>query len=150
MASNEENKCIFCKIAAKEPIDGKLTDIVHEDEKYVAFRDIRPATKYHFLIIPKRHVGNPKSLTADELELIVELQNIGKSVLEKQNIDLGEDTTLYGYHWPPFNSIEHLHLHAIGETDNMRLVSKGIYYKNSPWFATHQWLVNHLTKMKNQ
>ncbi len=48
----EENQmpdCIFCKIA-----QGTLeSDIVHEDDQAVAFRDINSQAPTHILIIPK-------------------------------------------------------------------------------------------------
>lgn len=28
-----------------------------QDEHYIAFRDHNPSTKFHFLVIPKRHYG---------------------------------------------------------------------------------------------
>ncbi len=43
--------CIFCKIAKGEiPCDK-----VYEDDKYLAFLDIRPLNKGHCLVIPKKH-----------------------------------------------------------------------------------------------
>lgn len=46
--------CIFCKIAKKEI----STDLVYEDENYVAFYDIHPQAPTHILIIPKKHIEN--------------------------------------------------------------------------------------------
>ncbi len=46
--------CIFCKIANKE-IDSQL---IFEDDKVVAFRDLNPQAPQHILIIPKKHFAN--------------------------------------------------------------------------------------------
>ena len=43
--------CIFCKIANKEI----PADIIYEDDKIVAFLDIRPVNPGHTLVIPKDH-----------------------------------------------------------------------------------------------
>ncbi len=43
--------CIFCKIVKKEI----PAHIVYEDENFLAFLDIRPASPGHTQIIPKRH-----------------------------------------------------------------------------------------------
>lgn len=43
--------CIFCKIIKKEI----PANIVYEDEKFLAFLDIRPLSPGHTLIIPKAH-----------------------------------------------------------------------------------------------
>jgi histidine triad (HIT) family protein len=43
--------CIFCQI-----VSGKShSDVVYEDEKYVAFLDIFPFSKGHTLVCPKEH-----------------------------------------------------------------------------------------------
>ncbi|MBI2084398.1 MAG: HIT domain-containing protein [Candidatus Aenigmarchaeota archaeon] len=46
-----EQKCIFCAIIAKQiPSYG-----IYEDENFMAFLDIRPLTKGHALVAPKKH-----------------------------------------------------------------------------------------------
>ncbi len=45
--------CLFCKIANKE-IE---SDIVFEDDKVMAFKDISPAAPVHLLVIPKKAAG---------------------------------------------------------------------------------------------
>ncbi len=45
---SHDPNCLFCKIAAGEIPSTK----VHEDEEFVAFRDIRPAAETHVLVIP--------------------------------------------------------------------------------------------------
>jgi histidine triad (HIT) family protein len=43
--------CIFCKIISKQ-IPGH---VIHENEHFLAFLDIRPLNAGHTLIIPKKH-----------------------------------------------------------------------------------------------
>src|SRR5437867_10263722 len=45
-------ECVFCKIAKKQ-IPAKL---IYEDEKFLAFLDIRPMNPGHTLIVPKQHL----------------------------------------------------------------------------------------------
>ena len=47
-----EKDCIFCKIAKGEIPSNK----VYEDEKFMAFLDIKPIADGHLLVIPKEHV----------------------------------------------------------------------------------------------
>ncbi|HEY4298111.1 MAG TPA: HIT domain-containing protein, partial [Paraburkholderia sp.] len=47
---SHDPNCLFCKIAAGEIPSTK----VHEDEEFVAFRDIRPAAETHVLVIPRK------------------------------------------------------------------------------------------------
>jgi histidine triad (HIT) family protein len=48
------DNCIFCKISQKKIPSA----IVYEDEEMIAFKDINPIDKVHFLIIPKEHIVN--------------------------------------------------------------------------------------------
>jgi hypothetical protein len=47
---SHDSNCLFCKIASGEIPSTK----VHEDDEFVAFRDIRPAAETHVLVIPCR------------------------------------------------------------------------------------------------
>jgi histidine triad (HIT) family protein len=51
--------CIFCKIARKEI----PSEIVYEDENFIAFLDIHPRSKGMTLIVPKKHI---KTFEEDE------------------------------------------------------------------------------------
>ena len=46
--------CIFCNIAA----GAMPAEIVHEDERTVAFLDIFPAAHGHVLVIPRAHADD--------------------------------------------------------------------------------------------
>ena len=44
--------CLFCMIA-----EGKIpSKKLYEDDQVVAFYDIHPQAKVHFLVIPKKHM----------------------------------------------------------------------------------------------
>ena len=53
--------CIFCKIINREI----PSDIVYEDDEVIAFKDIRPVTPVHILVIPKKHISSLVELTED-------------------------------------------------------------------------------------
>lgn len=42
----------------------------------------------------------------------------------------------FGFHWPPFNSITHLHLHAIAPVSEMSLTSRIIFKEGTLWFVS--------------
>ena len=44
------NDCIFCQIVKKKI----SASIIYEDKYLLAFKDINPIDKIHFLIIPKK------------------------------------------------------------------------------------------------
>lgn len=51
LLAQQKANCIFCKIIAKEI----PSQVVFEDDKFIAIMDIRPATKGHVLLMPKEH-----------------------------------------------------------------------------------------------
>lgn len=50
--------CLFCKIINKKV----PSDIVYEDEKAIAFKDIHPKAPVHLLILPKKHIPSVNHL----------------------------------------------------------------------------------------
>ncbi|KAM4040293.1 adenosine 5'-monophosphoramidase HINT3 isoform 2-T2 [Anomaloglossus baeobatrachus] len=129
-----DSKCIFCRIATSQEGDAEL---LHSDEELACFRDIRPGAPYHYLVVPKKHVGNCKTLTVQNMV------EVGKNVLQKNNVPNLEDIRL-GFHWPPFCSISHLHLHVLAPASQLGFLSRMIYRLNSYWFITADQLIERL------
>eukprot|EP00981_Chlorochromonas_danica_P007064 scaffold1537_cov162-Ochromonas_danica.AAC.22 len=106
--------CLFCRIHQREE-PGR---IAFEDDDTVVFYTIDPASRCHLLVTPRQHVKNVTSLEGLEgISLVEKLVKTGKDTLEQ----LGEDVNnaKFCFHIPPFNSIDHLHLHAIGDVNHM-------------------------------
>ena len=103
--------CLFCKIANKE-IE---SDIVFEDDKVLAFKDISPAAPVHILVIPKIHIGSIMEI--DKMEG-PEIEGMVKTIvkvasdlgLEKNGFrivtNIGDDGG---------QSVGHLHFHILGK-----------------------------------
>lgn len=69
--------CIFCKIVEKE-VPAKL---VFEDKDHLAFLDIRPYTKGHVLVIPKKHYETFIDLPESEVtQLFLLAQRLSKKL----------------------------------------------------------------------
>ncbi|KAK3089877.1 hypothetical protein FSP39_007277 [Pinctada imbricata] len=124
-------RCIFCKIAAKN--DPK-TQILYEDNEFVVFKDIKPAATHHYLVITKVHIKDPKQLNGGHIDLVEKMVAVGYRILEDKHADV--QNSRFGFHWPPFTSVQHLHLHAISPTTEMGFIGKGIFSPNSFWFVT--------------
>ncbi|PIQ06211.1 MAG: histidine triad nucleotide-binding protein [Candidatus Nealsonbacteria bacterium CG18_big_fil_WC_8_21_14_2_50_37_10] len=99
--------CLFCKIANKKT----PTEIVYENDKVVAFKDIHPKAPIHLLIVPKKHITSVDHLEFQDKELVGEL------ILAAQKIAKGKK--LNGYKLiinvgrPAGQVIDHLHLHLL-------------------------------------
>ncbi|XP_064485316.1 adenosine 5'-monophosphoramidase HINT3-like [Ornithodoros turicata] len=136
------HSCIFCRIVRRE--DPK-TVVLFQDEDHVVFRDIHPAAKHHYLVIPKRHIKDPKCLTHSDIPLVQRLVEVGKQVLQQQGGAV--DSLRVGFHWPPFNSIAHLHLHVISPVEELSYIGKFVYMPGSLWFCTAEDTLAYLEKM---
>ncbi|XP_063245088.1 adenosine 5'-monophosphoramidase HINT3-like isoform X2 [Bacillus rossius redtenbacheri] len=134
MSLLDRETCVFCRIC-----DGKeQSNILYQDEKYVVFPDIKPAAKHHFLIVTREHIRDVKSLLPDQKSVLEDLVKIGKQILEKHGADLRD--VRFGFHWPPFHSISHLHLHVISPASEMGFMSRCIFRPGSWWFVTVLWV----------
>ena len=101
----EKSKCIFC--------NWETQDVVFTDEKTVVFNDKYPMAKIHILVIPKEHIDNINSLNEDHLELLNQMKTNALNHIKKINPEINENEIIFGFHTPPFNSINHLHMHCI-------------------------------------
>lgn len=93
--------CIFCKIAKKEI----PSEIVWEDENFIAFSDINPLSKGHTLIVPKKH-----------FRWVWDVENIGnyfekvkevKKILDEKYQPVFVEVKVWGIDVP------HAHVHLI-------------------------------------
>ncbi|XP_028134848.2 adenosine 5'-monophosphoramidase HINT3 [Diabrotica virgifera virgifera] len=134
--------CIFCKIIAGDA----PADILFQNEELVVFRDIKPESKHHFLVVPKKHILNVNSLQTNEDRLLVErMLEIGKKILAEHNGDL--DDVRIGFHCPPFNSINHLHLHVISPASEMGFIKRQVFRPNTWWFQSVDDTLLRLSKL---
>ncbi|MDX9814201.1 MAG: histidine triad nucleotide-binding protein [Sulfurimonas sp.] len=101
--------CIFCKIINKE----LPSNIVLEDENFLAFHDINPKAPVHILAIPKKHVDSFHEVDAKTMEgLTLFMQEVTRKVgIDKSGYrvitNIGED----GH-----QEVKHLHFHILGGT----------------------------------
>lgn len=43
--------------------------IVSQDDDVTCIKDIRPASKHHYLILPKKHISNAKAIKSEDSDL---------------------------------------------------------------------------------
>ncbi|KAJ1272028.1 hypothetical protein BS78_06G171700 [Paspalum vaginatum] len=103
--------CVFCDIARRAPTS--TAALLYSDDKVVAFRDINPSALRHYLVIPIEHIPTVNSLqkTIEDHQLVSHMVKVGKDLL-KQDAPNSEEHR-FGFHQPPFNSVDHLHLHCL-------------------------------------
>jgi len=100
--------CLFCKIIGKEI----TADIVFENEKVLAFRDINAQAPTHILVIPKKHVdGIHAADSSDDIQgiLLTAAQIARDEGIETAGYRLVINSGRHGG-----QTVEHLHLHILG------------------------------------
>jgi len=105
-----KNDCLFCKIANEEI----KADIVFQNDKIVAFRDIRPIAPVHILIIPKEHISSMNNITEERTDLLGELLYVATKIAKEQEIAEDGYKLLIRTGRHGGQEIPHIHLHLLG------------------------------------
>jgi len=101
--------CIFCEI-----IKGNIpSDIVLENEKFLAFKDINPSAPIHILIIPKNHID---SFNETDAEVMKEITPFIKKVAEKVGVLKDGYRLITNINDNGGQEVKHLHFHLLGGT----------------------------------
>lgn len=102
--------CLFCRIAKKE-IPSK---IIFEDEKILAFEDIRPLAPVHILVIPKEHIEKVSDLNKSNADLIASLVLGAKRIAKDKGIEESGYRIVFNCNKDAGQEVFHLHLHLLG------------------------------------
>jgi diadenosine tetraphosphate (Ap4A) HIT family hydrolase len=121
--------CVFCEIAA-----GNAPAVrVYEDDDYLGFLDIRPFTRGHTLVIPKRHSVD---LTDTAPDVLAGMLTVGQRIAQASrssglsatgnNIAINDGKSA-------FQSVFHIHLHVVPRRDGDKLsFAKGLLVRRDP------------------
>ena len=137
LADGSIHRCLFCAIAG-----GKWPEqVLYDDGAVVAFTPRHPDAAVHVLVVPKGHVGNSTDLVhATEVPLVKHMHAVARHTIAvcRERLASGQaavpsaqegfpplptadaphhaeqDPAVYCFHAAPWwNSIDHLHLHAL-------------------------------------
>jgi histidine triad (HIT) family protein len=113
------DNCIFCKIGKKQI----PSEIIFENDEFIAFHDINPAAPVHFLIIPKQHIAMLPDCDERHLGLLGRMTLLGKQLADEQGCGVRIDAsgarsggykTLFNTGPDGGQEVYHLHMHIIG------------------------------------
>lgn len=117
--------CRFCFITQDRAA------VIYTDDLVSVFQPLRPAAEYHFLIVPNIHIRNISDLTKQDLQLLKRMRSVAESVLKTNCSSCVEFE--YSFHTPLFNSVDHVHLHAMIRQKKGYLNT--IKYKTGTWWC---------------
>lgn len=107
--------CILCSVIRGDDVVDRLE--VFQDDLFTIMVNLYPYNPGHVMIVPLRHICDPRELSDEEVSRLHQLQTRCMNVLEGLYHPHGFNI---GYNLGPFGgaSIEHLHLHVVPRFKN--------------------------------
>ena len=105
----QQPDCIFCRIARGEV----PAQIVYEEDRAVAFRDLNPQAPTHVLVIPRRHVPSLHEGGGDPA-MLGELLVAARTIAEQEGLGEGGYRVVINNGPDAGQSVDHLHVHLLG------------------------------------
>src|SRR5262245_57598595 len=100
---------IFQKI-----IDRQIkADVVYEDDRSLAFRDINPQAPVHVLIVPKKVIATHDDLKDEDRELLGHLHLVAVKLAKQLGLGDGYRLVINGKE-SAGQTVPHLHMHLLG------------------------------------
>ncbi|OBJ21411.1 HIT family hydrolase [Mycobacterium colombiense] len=120
--------CVFCAIVAGEAPAIRI----YEDDDYLAILDIRPFTRGHTLVLPKRHSVDLTDTPPETLAAMVTLgQRIARAARSTELADATNIAVNDGR--AAFQTVSHIHLHVLPRRNGDKLsVAKGLLLRRDP------------------
>lgn len=103
-------ECIFCKIAAHQI----PANIVFENDRILAFRDLFPQAPTHILIIPKQHFSTLNDVPDQDSALLGEIMNTAKQLAKDLGLAESGYRVVMNCNADGGQSVYHIHLHLLG------------------------------------
>jgi histidine triad (HIT) family protein len=120
--------CVFCAIAAGEAPAIRI----YENDGYLAILDVRPFTRGHTLVLPKRHTVD---LMDTPPQTLAEMITIGQRIAQAARTTELADATNIGINdgRAAFQTVHHIHLHVLPRRNGDKLsVAKGMVLRRDP------------------
>lgn len=101
---------IFSKIIRKEI----PADIVFQDERVTAFKDINPLAPVHILIIPNKEIASTNEVTPEDEAMLGHMFIVARQVAEEQGVAKDGYRLLVNCGDDAGQEVYHLHMHLVG------------------------------------
>lgn len=100
--------CIFCKIA-----QGKMGELIYQDEQVVAFNDIMPQAPHHVLVVPKKHIATINDATAQDENLLGHMIFVAQEIAKKRGLSQDGYRLVFNCNQHGGQAVYHIHLHLL-------------------------------------
>ena len=103
-------ECVFCKIINKE-IPAK---VVWENDRVLAFENIKPVHPVHVLIIPKKHIASIQETKAPDGEYLSQILLAVSEIAKIKGVAQSGYRLIINCGKDSGQSVDHLHVHLVG------------------------------------
>ncbi|KAG7402053.1 hypothetical protein PHYBOEH_007267 [Phytophthora boehmeriae] len=146
------SSCRFCEI-----LRARAEPFLYEDEHVVVFRPLRPIVPSHVLIVPRAHIRNVNRLAGRHRSLLARMHRVADIVMAQPTtpdsddaeakpqessaihnetaVDRDDTSVRYSFHVPPFNSIDHVHMHAFHDDPRSLGYYGRLKYRTESWWC---------------
>jgi histidine triad (HIT) family protein len=102
--------CLFCAIAS-----GQIpAEIVQEDSRTIAFREINPQAPAHVLVIPKEHYVDLAAVAGAGGGLLEEMGRLAHRAAVAEGIDRSGYRAVFNSGPDSGQEVPHVHVHILG------------------------------------
>lgn len=108
--------CVFCRITAGEI----PSNVVHREERVIAFLDRAPLFLGHTLVAPVAHVATFDEVPSDLIEPLFEVVRRASIAVQRA---LGADGSFVAVNTRVSQSVPHLHVHVVPRNEGDGLFS---------------------------
>ncbi|MFQ1017146.1 HIT domain-containing protein [Gilliamella sp. BG7] len=109
---------IFSKIIRKEI----PANIVFQDDKVTAFRDISPQAPTHILIIPNKLIPTVNDIKEEDETIIGHMMVVAAKIAKQEGIDESGYRLIMNCNKDAGQEVFHLHMHLLGGKNLGRLI----------------------------
>jgi histidine triad (HIT) family protein len=111
---------IFSKIIAKEI----PSQIVYQDDRVTAFKDINPQAPVHILIVPNKEIPTVNDVSTEDEALLGHMLVVAKQVAQEQGVAESGYRLIINCRDDGGQEVYHLHMHLMGGRNLGPLLSK--------------------------
>jgi len=104
------SNCLFCKIINKEI----PSEILYEDDRVIAFKDVNPQAPVHILVIPKEHIESANDVDEGNSDVIGHIFAVINRLVKELGIDKDGYRIVNNCGEFGGQTVSHIHFHILG------------------------------------
>jgi len=101
---------LFEKIIARQI----PSDIIHQDDRVTAFRDIHPRAPVHILIVPNKPIPNANDIEDSDEALVGHMFIVARDLAKREGIAENGYRLIINCNTHGGQEVYHLHVHLVG------------------------------------